>query len=77
MDYTNRKYSQLDYQVERTWVNNMRYQCELEVNEQRRRRQEAQGWFFQDDAKMRAADEMPLTSCNRLRKVGIIVTANY
>lgn len=65
-DYNARKFRQLDHKVEVDYVSKLRYECENEVRVQDRMVQDAQGWFFPDVEKMKAARSMELKSCRRL-----------
>lgn len=64
-DFSARKFKNLDIQVENEFVNNLQYECELEVQERERRMQAAQGWLFPDVEKMKEARAMELKSCRR------------
>lgn len=70
-DFSSRKFYQLDQRAEVDYVSKVRYECELEVNERDRQIQDAQGWFFPDVEKMKAARAMPLDSCRRLDTLGV------
>lgn len=65
-DFSSRKFSQLDSRVESEYVGKLRYECDEEIQEQDRRIMEAQGWFFPDVEKMKAARAMELKACRRL-----------
>ncbi|RAO64126.1 uncharacterized protein BHQ10_000138 [Talaromyces amestolkiae] len=64
-DFSARKFKNLDIQVENDFVNNLHYECEMEVQERERRMQAAQGWLFPDVEKMKEARAMELKSCRR------------
>ena len=65
-DYNARKFRQLDQRVEVDYVTKLRYECQNEVNVRERMIQDAQGWFFPDVEKMKAARSLELKSCQRL-----------
>jgi DnaJ family protein B protein 12 len=65
-DYNTRKFRSLDQRVEVDYVSKLRYECESEVLARDRMIQDAQGWFFPDVEKMKAARSMELKSCRRL-----------
>lgn len=65
-DYSNRKFHQLDQKAEVDYVSKLRYECDNEVRIRDRMIQDAQGWFFPDVEKMKAARSMELRSCRRL-----------
>jgi DnaJ family protein B protein 12 len=69
--YSNNNFYYLDKKVETTFVNDLKYKCELEVRNQNQLRHEAQGWLFPDVEKMRIANNLELRSCERLRKLGV------
>lgn len=70
-DWSNRKMNQLDQKAEVNYVSKLRYDCELEIQGRERLMQEAQGWFFQDVEKMRAARNVDLRSCRRLDELRV------
>ncbi len=63
--------NQLDQKAEVNYVSKLRYDCELETQGRERLMQEAQGWFFQDVEKMRAARNLDLRSCRRLDELRV------
>ncbi|KZF25757.1 DUF1977-domain-containing protein [Xylona heveae TC161] len=65
-EYSPKKFKELDNQVEVRFVNRLQSECRLEMDNQARLAQEAQGWFFQDTDKMQRARDMELRSCSRL-----------
>ena len=69
-DWSNRKLYALDQNVERDWIQGLRYECSVEQQKQNQLKQDAQGWFFQDTEKMREAYLFEKKSCNQLRKLG-------
>lgn len=64
--YDKRRFRQLDQRVEVDYVTKLRYECEGEVQTRDRMVQDAQGWFFPDVEKMKAARSMEMKSCRRL-----------
>lgn len=64
--YDKRRFRQLDQRVEVDFVTKLRYECEGEVQTRDRMVQDAQGWFFPDVEKMKAARAMEMKSCRRL-----------
>lgn len=70
VDYTARKMNDLDNRAEGSYVQKLRYECELEVQGRDRMMQEAQGWFFQNVDRMREARNLDLRSCRRLGELG-------
>ena len=69
VDFSRSKWHQLEKKVEVSYVQKLRYECEAEVQTQRRLVQEAQGWFFPDTEKLHAAHSLKLTSCDKLDKL--------
>lgn len=65
-DFSARKFRQLDQRVEVDYVSKLRYACESEIHARDRMIQDAQGWFFPDVEKMKAARSMELKSCRQL-----------
>lgn len=70
VDLTPRKMNDLDNRADATYVQKLKYECELEVQGRDRMMQEAQGWFFQDVDRMREARNLDLRSCRRLSELG-------
>ncbi|KAL5342581.1 hypothetical protein BJX70DRAFT_299571 [Aspergillus crustosus] len=68
-DFSSREFRNLDKQVEVDYVKTLRYECENEIHTRDRVIQEAQGWFFPDIEKMKAARAMELKSCQRLENL--------
>ncbi|KAL4809016.1 hypothetical protein BDV18DRAFT_133749 [Aspergillus unguis] len=65
-DFSSREFRNLDKKVEVDYVKKLRYECEGEIVARDRMIQDAQGWFFPDVEKMKAARAMELKSCRRL-----------
>ncbi|KKK13172.1 hypothetical protein P175DRAFT_0513771 [Aspergillus ochraceoroseus IBT 24754] len=65
-DYNTRSFRKLDQRVEVDYVTKLQYKCEAEKDARDRMIQDAQGWFFPDVEKMKAARELELKSCRRL-----------
>lgn len=51
-------------------MSHLNVECDIEQQRQTRLMQDAQGWFFVDEAKMREARSMPKPSCTKLRELG-------
>jgi len=66
VDYTARKFSQLDQRAEVTFVQQLRVECENQLDKQQRMVNDAQGWFFQDESKMNQARAVDMRACKRL-----------
>lgn len=69
-DFSARKLKELDRSAEVRYMSHLNVECDLEQQRQARLMQDAQGWFFVDEAKMREARNMPKPSCTRLRELG-------
>jgi DnaJ homolog subfamily B member 12 len=69
--YSEAKLRQLDRSAEVNFVRQLNIRCENEKAHQRQLVEDAQGWFFQDADKMDVARNFDLTSCKRLRKLGL------
>jgi DnaJ family protein B protein 12 len=70
-DYSNYKFRKLDERAEVARVQQLRVECESEIPRRQRINDEAQGWFFQDEAKMQQARTMELRSCAILNEMGV------
>ncbi|KAL8818050.1 MAG: hypothetical protein Q9223_003236 [Gallowayella weberi] len=69
-DYSNRKFKDLDRRAENSYVTNLQYECQVEIRTRNRMIDDAQGWFFPDVDKMRAARNFELRSCRKLDEWG-------
>ncbi|KAF2142351.1 uncharacterized protein K452DRAFT_226614 [Aplosporella prunicola CBS 121167] len=69
-DFSQRKLKDLDRTAEIRYMSKLNYECDSERQQQSRLLQEAQGWFFIDETKMREARTMPMKSCKRLGELG-------
>lgn len=69
--YSDRKLRQLDQAAEVKYINTLKYECQVEHSDRNRLLEEAHGWFSTDEAKLREARSMPMSSCNRLNAMGI------
>lgn len=71
VDYSGRKMSELDRLAENKYVSDLQYECQAEQRQRNRLIDEAQGWFFQDEDKIRKARNLDMRSCRRLQEVGL------
>ncbi len=69
--FTPHKLSQLDQKAEVSYVQQLRYGCEQELEQQQRLMNEAQGWFVQDVEKMNRARSLEMSSCKKLDALGM------
>lgn len=69
--YTPHKFSQLDKKAEVSYVQQLRYGCEQELEHQQRLVNEAQGWFVQDVEKMNRAKDLEMKSCRKLDSMNL------
>ncbi|KAG5513765.1 hypothetical protein PMAC_000803 [Pneumocystis sp. 'macacae'] len=65
------KLSRLDKKVEINYVNALRINCEYEIEERKRKMEQAYGFFRVDKKAYEKAKNMVQVSCNRLRELGI------
>ena len=70
IEYSNRKFNELDRKAENNFITNLQYECQLESRQRTRMMEDAQGWFFIDEDKMRAARNFDMRSCKRLDEFG-------
>ena len=66
-DFSQRQFNQLDKRAEVDYISGVRYNCDVEVQNRQRLMEDAQGWFFVDEAKMQEARTMDLPNCQKLR----------
>ncbi|KOS23249.1 putative J domain-containing protein [Escovopsis weberi] len=69
--YTKPKLNQLDRTAEVNLLRHLRNECDHELMHKQRLRDNAQGWFFYDEAKLAAAEAYPMPSCERLASLGV------
>ena len=70
-EYTEKKFHDLDRQVETRYIQNLQYDCRDKKEQRNRMIQEAQGIFFTDHARVDRARKMKLPSCDKLREHGL------
>ncbi|KXL48913.1 hypothetical protein M433DRAFT_139247 [Acidomyces richmondensis BFW] len=73
-DYNAHKWKALDKVAETKYVNQLSAECEWEQAQRQRLANEAQGFFFTDQEKLKQAREMEMPSCQRLEGYGYRVT---
>ncbi|KAK5218893.1 Chaperone protein dnaJ [Exophiala xenobiotica] len=64
--YSSRQFSSLDQRAEVDYVSSLKYQCETEVHRKRQEINDATGFFFTDENRLRRARDMPMPGCRRL-----------
>lgn len=74
-EMTGKKLGELDRKAETSFVQNLQYECQLENRHRTRMMEDAQGWFFPDENKMRAARNLEMRSCRRLEAYGFSMGA--
>ena len=70
-DYTARMFTRLDKMVESRFLDDLQLECQGERQRRTRLVQQAQGFFFQDQAKMQEAKRLEMASCQRLASLGV------
>lgn len=65
------KMAGLDQRAEVDYVSNLQYQCEMEAHRQRQEIQDATGFFFTDEDRLRRARNMQKPGCRRLDELRI------
>ena len=71
--YSEKKLNKLDRTAEHQLLRHLKNECENELIYQRRLRDAAQGWFYQDPDKMALAQTYTMPSCERLQNLGVKV----
>lgn len=69
-EYSSRKMRDLDRKAETQYITNLQYECQLEHRERNRLVDDAQGWFFPDEAKMQRARNYDMRACRILDTLG-------
>ena len=75
--YTSRKFSQLDQRAEVEFVQNLRYTCDNEMHVKRTEINEATGFLWTDENRLRRARNMPMPACQRLEELRISRSSGY
>ncbi|KAL2263870.1 hypothetical protein VTK26DRAFT_4666 [Humicola hyalothermophila] len=68
--YSPSKLHTLDKNAEVLFIRGLRLKCEEEQSHRQQLRNEAQGWFFPDPAKMELANNYDMPACRRLKSFG-------
>lgn len=66
-----RQFSSLDKQAEVDYITTLKYQCENEVHRKRQEINDATGFFYTDEDRVRRARNMPMPGCRRLDELKI------
>lgn len=69
-DFTPRKWKDLDKTAEGQYIGQLSSECEWEQQQRRRLADEAQGFFFTDQAMLQRARRMEMPSCKKLQGYG-------
>jgi DnaJ family protein B protein 12 len=69
-DLTTRKWKELDKRADSQYFNKMSQECEVQQQRRQQMYQQAQGFFFTDQAKLQKARNMEMPSCKRLNDLG-------
>lgn len=64
--YSHRQFTNLDKKAENEFVTTLQYQCEHEAQIKRQAINDATGFFFTDENRLRAARAMAMPGCERL-----------
>lgn len=70
--YTAYKWNQLDTWAETKYVQKLTIECESQLDRQRHLYNEAQGWFFVDEAKVQQARSVDTRSCKILESMNLV-----
>ena len=68
-DYSTRKMNDLDRKAETQYITNLQYECQLETRTRNKMYEDAQGWFFVDESKLREARRYDMKACKRLESL--------
>lgn len=71
------KLRSLDQKVETDYINKLHYECEFESQRRRQEIQDATGFFFTDEERLRRARNRPMPGCQRLDDLRIRRQAYY
>lgn len=66
-----RQFNSLDQQAEVDYITTLKYQCENEVLRKRQEINDATGFFYTDEDRVRRARNMPMPGCRRLDELKI------
>ena len=65
-EFSASKFKNLDLKAENSYVQDLRFKCEVENQSKLRLQEEAQGWFFPDMEKLARASKMEMKACRKL-----------
>ena len=65
------KLNSLDQRVEVDYISKIQYECEYETQRRRQEIQDATGFFFTDEERLRKARTRPMPGCSRLDELRI------
>lgn len=69
--YSERDLRRLDEAADSKYIHIVNVRCENERMQQNRMVQDATGWFFQDQDRLRQAAKMPMPNCQKLKDLGV------
>ena len=69
--YSSRQLKSLDQRAEVDYVSSLKYQCDTEVHRKRQEINDATGFFYTDESRLRRARDMPMPGCRRLDELKI------
>jgi DnaJ family protein B protein 12 len=77
VDYTPKKWKELDKVAENKYVGQLQGECEWEQAQRQRMANEAQGFFFTDQVKLERARRMKMPSCEKIEGYGLRIPRYY
>jgi DnaJ family protein B protein 12 len=69
-DYSKGDWKSLDKHVEVTYKENLISQCNYEIEQKQRARNDARGFFSRDEVKWQYAQQLPMPACKKLESWG-------
>lgn len=70
-EYTEKRFHELDRQIETRYIHNLQLDCQNELIRQNRIIQDAQGLFFTDHNQIARARKMKMPACSKLKEHGL------
>lgn len=71
-DMSKREIRQFGSKVENSYIQDKRARCSREQTVKNDMIEDAHGWFFTDEARLKEAEELPMPNCQALRDLNLI-----
>lgn len=76
-DWNARKFNSLDKKAEVDYISNLQVHCQYESQRRQQEINDATGFFFTDEDRIRRAMNMPMANCKRLKELDARLVRQY